>query len=222
MGAILAVTSAKGGVGKSTSAVHLAGRAAARGMSVVVCDCDSQHHAAKWLQDSAPDMHVERLADTEELLKNVGRLASTADLLVIDLAGGDVAGMRLAMLKSDLVVMPVSSSLLDLDSLDTTCTTLQEARDIIGREGVPRAIIQPNRMAPTKVAREVLEAAELLATECGATMGATVPVRAAIADAAGQHQFVWDLTDGDAAEAMLAACDYILDQAVGHAAGGAE
>ena len=222
MAAVIACVGFKGGVGKSTCAVHLAGRAAALNESVVVADVDPQHHAASWLESAAPEIHCERMADTEEFLKMIQPLKDRADagtrdganngLVICDLAGGDVAGMRLAMLKANTIVMPVGSSLLDLDSLHTTCETLQTARDILGTRS-PQAVILPSRMAPTKVSTEVLRACEDIAAEMNAILITPgIAQRAAIADAAGQAEFVWNLAGaGDAAEMMERACNQIIE-----------
>lgn len=54
-GRVIALASRKGGVGKTTTAVHLATSLAATGLRVAVVDLDDQANATEWLRDpSAP------------------------------------------------------------------------------------------------------------------------------------------------------------------------
>ena len=55
MGTIVAVANQKGGVGKTTLAVHLAAYLAARGRSAIVVDADPQGNATSWLLGDIPE-----------------------------------------------------------------------------------------------------------------------------------------------------------------------
>jgi len=46
---IIATTNSKGGVGKSTIAVHLAAWLHQQGKNVIVIDCDTQQSCSRWL-----------------------------------------------------------------------------------------------------------------------------------------------------------------------------
>src|SRR5512145_2930731 len=60
-GGIVAVANQKGGVGKTTLAVHLAVGAARRGKRVLLVDADPQGNATSWLMDGQQDGGMYRL-----------------------------------------------------------------------------------------------------------------------------------------------------------------
>lgn len=51
---LIAVANSKGGVGKSTLAVHLAAWLDEQGHSVVLAHCDAQHSSSEWLKEAKP------------------------------------------------------------------------------------------------------------------------------------------------------------------------
>jgi chromosome partitioning protein len=63
---IIVVANIKGGVGKSTLAVHLAAWLADQGHTVTLADCDTQHSSSEWAKEAVPavkavlgpDLHV--------------------------------------------------------------------------------------------------------------------------------------------------------------------
>jgi chromosome partitioning protein len=53
--AVFAIASSKGGCGKTTSVVSLAGAAVERGLKVLVIDLDAERHLSYWLAPDTPD-----------------------------------------------------------------------------------------------------------------------------------------------------------------------
>ena len=66
---IIAIANSKGGVGKSTIAVHLAAWLSEQGYGVTLADCDTQQSSSEWAREAAPDIHAVRLADADEILE---------------------------------------------------------------------------------------------------------------------------------------------------------
>ena len=59
---IIVVANSKGGVGKSTIAVHLAAWLHEQGHKVTLADCDTQHSSSDWLKEAVPEIKTVRLS----------------------------------------------------------------------------------------------------------------------------------------------------------------
>ena len=63
---IIVVANSKGGVGKSTLAVHLAAWLFEQGHTVTLADCDTQHSSSDWIKEAMPEVKAVRLAELTE------------------------------------------------------------------------------------------------------------------------------------------------------------
>lgn len=180
---IVAVLNQKGGVGKTTIALHLAGEWAGRGLRVTLVDADPQGSALDWSQQRSHQglprsFGVVGLA-RDTLHREAPELARDADHVVID-GPPRVAGlMRSALLAADLVLIPVQPSPFDGWASAEMLALLAEAR-VYRRELAARFVL--NRCAArTIIARET---AETLADHDPPVLAATVGQRVVFADAA--------------------------------------
>src|SRR6516225_11649360 len=64
---IIVVANSKGGVGKSTLAVHLAAWLHEQGHSVTLADCDTQHSSSEWVGEAVPDVKTVRMENRDEI-----------------------------------------------------------------------------------------------------------------------------------------------------------
>lgn len=94
----IAVAMAKGGVGKTTTAVNLAHGLAARGKRVLLVDCDTQGQVAKFLGEKPPyglyEFITERRDDGQHIARNNTIHPSRQNLWILD------GGIRLVELKN--------------------------------------------------------------------------------------------------------------------------
>jgi chromosome partitioning protein len=118
---VIAIVSQKGGVGKSTLAVHLATEANAQGQRVLLLDLDPQGSAMEWASrrgDRPPDVsgaNPASIGKEIEQAKNEGY-----DLVLVDTAPhADHAALQAAR-SADLVAIPCRPSTFDIAAISAT------------------------------------------------------------------------------------------------------
>lgn len=120
---ILAIGSPKGGVGKSTEAIHLARIASEQGLSVLLVDADDNHSTVDWADTAddtvAPFDVASATGAAAEHLSDLRR-GSGYDLIVVDLPGAREGAFRTVLTGTevgpvpDLLLVPVKPRLIDI------------------------------------------------------------------------------------------------------------
>ena len=128
---IYAVVNTKGGVGKTTTAVHLAGILAHSGSTLLI-DGDPQASAASWAAwrreaGRSPSPTTIVLAG-KAILTEGKNLATNYRHAVIDAGGRDSPGMRAALLLADRAIIPIGASNLDAAAMDDLLAIVEEAK----------------------------------------------------------------------------------------------
>ena len=138
----IAVISQKGGAGKTTLAINLAGAAEEQGLSPVIIDLDPQASAKIWAKlrgkespiviCTVPKMLGEAIATARE---------HGADVCIIDTAPHSETAALEAAKAADMVLIPCRPSMIDLQAVSTTV-------DIVKLAGRPEAMFLINCVRP--------------------------------------------------------------------------
>lgn len=186
---IIVVANSKGGVGKSTLAVHLAAWLHEQGHSVTLADCDTQHSSSEWAKEAAPEVKAVRLADPDEILDRLPVLGQQTDFVVADGPGSNTETSRALLLRADLALVPCKASMLEVRALAQATNVLRQAQDIRG--GEPRAIIVLSMVGKTyRLTQDMKDAAAALELPLAKT---ALTLKQIYADAPGQGAVVRQL-----------------------------
>lgn len=186
---IIVVANSKGGVGKSTLAVHLAAWLHEQGHTVTLADCDTQHSSSQWAKEAVPEVKTVPLADPDEILDRLPALGQQSDYVVADGPGSNTETSRALLLRADLAVVPCKASMLEVRALAQATNVLRQAQDIRG--GEPRAVIVLSMVGKTyRLTQDMKDAAAALELPLAKT---AVTLKQIYADAPGQGAVVWHL-----------------------------
>lgn len=112
---VISFVSPKGGVGKTTATLLLAGELADAGGTVRLIDADPNLPLVDWGQlPGRPDaITVVGCRDENAIIDEIERGASEARFTLVDLEGAATATVTFAIAQSDLVIIPCKGSHLD-------------------------------------------------------------------------------------------------------------
>jgi chromosome partitioning protein len=200
---IVTLLNQKGGVGKRTLALHLAGAWAAKGRHVTLVDADPQGSALDWSEQRV-QYGGERLFGVlglarETLHRELPAIAADFDHVIVDGAPRVTGVARSALLAAHVVLVPATPSPLDGWASAEMLRLLDEAR-VFRPDLVARMVL--NRCATrTVIAREIGAAMTdqqppMLATRIGQ--------RVIFAEAACTGRLVHELDPGCLAAAEIA------------------
>ncbi|MFO1039785.1 MAG: ParA family partition ATPase [Geminicoccaceae bacterium] len=154
---IVAVLNQKGGVGKTTLALHLAAALVERGGKVLVIDADPQGSALDWAaaRPGEPLFPVIGLP-RPNLHKEVPRHATGYDWVIIDGPPRVNELARSALLAADLVVVPVQPSPYDVWAAREIVSLVKEAA-VFKETQIARFAVN-RKITNTAIGRDVFDA----------------------------------------------------------------
>ena len=125
---IISLVNQKGGVGKTTVAVHLTHWLRAQSYSVLLVDTDLQQSSANWLRSMGIEAKV--FFQPEDILTLLYDLADSYDFLIVDAPANLNKVTQNIFVVSDVVLIPCKPSGLDTNSSVQLIKYLQESKQV--------------------------------------------------------------------------------------------
>jgi chromosome partitioning protein len=158
---VLTIASSKGGPGKTTVSMLLAGRMAADGVKVAALDADPAGALSRWVRNAyeGPAFVVQAEPDEARLAHLIDNEAKVADMVLVDTAGFGNRAAAVAMTSADTVLIPTLSGITEAEKTVRLAEGLARA----ARRDIPARVLL-NRVKRTQLARHAareIEAAGL-------------------------------------------------------------
>lgn len=153
---IVAVMNAKGGSGKSTTALILATEMARRGARVLMLDCDPNQPLVRWAAAGGQPVSVEGSITDSALVPILDREASARDLLLVDLEGTANRMASRALSRADLALVPMQPTALDAVEAHRTLAVIREEEQIQRRAIPARIVLTRTLMVASRDERAIL------------------------------------------------------------------
>lgn len=200
---VVGLVNHKGGVGKTTLAVHLAGAWALAGARVLLIDADPQGSALDWAAARAERRRAPLFGvvgvPRPTLHREAAQFRRDYDWIVIDAPPGAAAVTRSALLAADAALIPVQPSPYDLWAVTATVRLVEEATTY---QPLRAALVVNRRIIGTVIGR----AAQQAAAGCGLpALTTVVSQRVIFAEAAAAGRVAQEIDPRGAAAQEIAA-----------------
>lgn len=153
--AVIAAANSKGGCGKSTTVLILAGEYASQGYRVHIIDADPKKRLVRWAQAGAKPAEITvSEANAATMRDEIEKARKQADVVLIDVEGSANAALTLAVAFSNVVIVPAMISPPDVeDGIGTLKLILDMAH--ASRREIPYGFLWSN-VPPAIRSREMI------------------------------------------------------------------
>ncbi len=142
--AVIAAANAKGGCGKTTTILILAGEYAAQGYRVHIIDADPRGRAIKWASaGTKPTSITVTEANATNMRAEIEKASRAADVVLIDVEGTANAALTLAVAYANAVIIPAQMSPPDVEDGLTTIQLVQDMAHA-SRRVIPYGLLWSN------------------------------------------------------------------------------
>ena len=209
---IIASINQKGGVGKTTTSVHLLHWLLKKKKeTAILIDSDFQQSSSAWAKQLK--MPHQSITNPEDVFDELQELSNNYDNVVVDGPAGASEVTKAILCRCDLALIPCQPSGLDLHSTNKTLRYLAQTQEL--RDGKPKACIYLN--AAKKNTNLLKESIDFLSsTSISVPLLETIIYhRQCISDAPGQGITVFDM-DNSASKASSHEFDLLFSEALAH------
>lgn len=205
---IISLLNQKGGVGKTTLAVHLATAFARQGNRVLMVDADPQGSALDWSASRTEKAQFPVVGLPKKTLhRELPTIAADYNFVVIDGAPRVYDVARSAIMASDLVLIPVQPSPYDVWAAKEIVDLLSEVS--VFKETLKTAFVINRKIVNTAIGRDVKEALSDYQVQ---VLKAQVCQRVSFAESAASGQTVLEIDpSGIASQEILALTDEVME-----------
>ena len=138
---VILITNTKGGVGKSTLAVHLLAWLDQRGQSVVLLDTDEQQTANDWAKTALPEVPRQQETNPKKVVATLRQLRKEYDFVVCDTPGSYSLTTTMLPSLSDIAIIPLQPSDADIDELSKALFHIQVAKQRGGKRAIEATLV---------------------------------------------------------------------------------
>jgi chromosome partitioning protein len=143
---IIALASGKGGVGKSTACLALAGALAEKGETVHIVDFDQNETLWTWYAGHEPARQIQNLTVEQAPKSNIAEFIEAlyterSGYVLIDLAGSLNDVMMLVAVFANIVIIPSKLGIADVMQADKLAEKLHQIGDKIGKPILHRILL---------------------------------------------------------------------------------
>lgn len=140
------MVSPKGGAGKTTLALVLAGELAKHDKTVTLIDADPNQPLVRWASHDNGPVNIKVLADEDvsgrTIYDNIEKARASSDYVIVDTEGTDNNRATIATQNSDFVLIPIQSSEMDLIEGAKAVSFVDYTGKVSGGRYIPRLIIR--------------------------------------------------------------------------------
>lgn len=139
---IISFANPKGGAGKTTSALLLAGELAARGARVAIIDADPEKWISQWgrLPGKPDNLTIQGDVSEESIVDQIETAAADAQFVIVDLEGTASLMVANAIGMSDLVVIPAQGASMDAKGAAKTIKLIRN-QERMARRPIPHSVL---------------------------------------------------------------------------------
>ena len=154
---IISVQNQKGGVGKTTIAVHISHALALRGGRILLVDADPQGSARDWAAARNSDLPFSVVGlDRPTIHRDLPAIAKSYSHVVIDGPPRVSDLARSAIMASNIVLIPVQPSPYDIWATEKVISLIREAS--VYKDWLKSVFVVNRKIVNTSIGRDVAEA----------------------------------------------------------------